>query len=179
MSSIWDQLLFNRDAIENGQYSSLFTGHFVHLSSFHLLMNLVGLLLITMINRSVILSIKGAFIVGFLCLWTGICVFLFNPEIHHYGGLSGVLHGLFFLAVALNRGYTRAEKILLISGLVVKIVLEQSGLNGSQFLASGERIAVDAHFYGFLAGVIVYLSQTSAARYKLTFNNNNEILKQP
>ena len=175
MSLVWDQWLFNRSEIENGHYTSLLTGHFVHLSSYHLLINLGGLLLILLINRSIVLSIKGVVAVGFLCLWTSIAVFLFDPGIRYYGGLSGVLHGLFFLAVMKNHIYTQAEKYLLTGGLVFKIALEQSGLFGSSLIADGLRIAVDAHLYGFLGGCTIYLFHTALARFQQTYSGNNQI----
>ncbi len=83
---------------------------------------------------------------------------LLNPNLDWYVGLSGVLHGL-AVAAAYNL-LTQKHRILsisLLSGLIIKLFLEQS--DGSPVSVSagliGGQVVVDAHFYGALIGAIV------------------------
>ena len=57
---VWTQSLdvnswaYNRDAIANGEYWRLITGHFIHLNNMHLLLNMLGVGLVLMLFDNVL-----------------------------------------------------------------------------------------------------------------------------
>jgi rhomboid family GlyGly-CTERM serine protease len=88
-----DLLRYERMAVLQGQYWRLLTGHFVHGSGQHLLLNAVGLGLIAALFpreypvRSWLLILASSIVtidLGFVLL---------EPQLQWYVGLSGVLHG--------------------------------------------------------------------------------------
>ncbi len=156
----WIQALrYDRDAIAGGELWRLLTAHFTHLGWRHLGMNLAGLFLIWALfgrllpNGAWLLGLLGTALVVSLGLWW------FDPGLHWYVGLSGVLHGLFMTGVLLSLylGY-RAEFLLLVL-ILGKLAWEQlyGPLPGSADFAGG-RVIVDAHLYGAVAGVLAAIA---------------------
>jgi len=148
-------LAYNRDALEAGQYWRLLTGHFVHLSMTHVLLNLAGLALV-------------AWIVGHAFSWqhwltiTAISIvaidagfWILYPELGWYVGMSGLLHGI--LAAGLVVGIAERERGSIVLGVLVlaKLIWEQTSgpLPGSES-SSGGAVIVDAHFYGAVGGLL-------------------------
>ncbi len=160
-----ESLIYSGHLIEQGQWWRLFTGHFVHLNAYHLLINLAGLACILMINRSFILGTQGVLTTCFLCLWVSAGLWLLNPDLAGYAGFSGVSHGLFIVAVTRQSLFPTGWKALLILTCVVKVVAEQIDLYSTSSLAMniGGKVMVDAHFYGLVGGCVVstfYLVKT-------------------
>lgn len=149
-------LLLSRNAVEQGEYYRLLSGHFTHLNSTHLAINLAGLALITWIHRATVWSRQGLIDSMLLALWISTLILMCNPEIQRYGGLSGILHGLFLLAVWQSRDYHPVIKGLLIAGVIAKVLAEQYGINLTQ-LNVGGRIAITAHLYGVLGAALLIL----------------------
>ena len=85
---------YQRDAIENGQYWRLVSGHLVHLGLGHLWPNLAALVIVAALFDGelrnadwwrVSLASAAAIDVG---------LYAFEPDVAWYVGLSGVLHGI-------------------------------------------------------------------------------------
>jgi rhomboid family GlyGly-CTERM serine protease len=94
-----------------------------------------------------------------LLLFLGIAVsaglFIFNPRLQWYAGLSGVLHGL-LAAGALRMVMNGKPTYLVLAGLlVIKLAYEHrfGPLPVSEMLVP-QRVIVDAHVYGAVAGVL-------------------------
>lgn len=147
-------LRYHRQAIAEGEIWRLVTGHLVHLNTAHLAGNLAGLAIIWLLvapalsANVALLMLFGAAIACDLGLW------IFNPELLWYVGLSGALHGL-LLAGALVLARQQRWTGLGIAALVIaKLLWEQ--VNGP--LPSSEAmiqnsVVVDAHLYGAIGGV--------------------------
>lgn len=162
-------LRFDRSAIHQGEFWRLFSGNFVHLGWSHLLLNLAGLAVIWMLYHR-LLSLRSWLVVVVVSgLSVGIGLWLLNPQLEWYVGLSGLLHGLFFAGAiaSLAAGY-RAEWLLLIV-MLGKLLWEQfvGPTPGTADLAGGP-VIVDAHLYGAIAGIICgiffYRAHMQAAR---------------
>ena len=145
------RLRYERDAVLGGEYWRLLTGHFVHGSPQHLLLNLGGLVLIAslfprdytwpgwlFILLCSMLVIDGGFV-------------FYEPQLTWYVGFSGVLHG------ALAAGaiaWWRNESTLLASALslilIGKLAWEQ--WHGALPLSGDLPVVVDAHLYGAIGG---------------------------
>lgn len=151
-------LRYERNGILAGEVWRILTGHFVHLTWSHLLLNLGGLALIWMLFGARLSQAHWGIVIAACALGVSAGLMLLNADLHWYVGLSGLLHGMFVAGAlgGLFSGY-RAEWLLL--GLVtVKLAWEQAvgALPGTEALAGGG-VIVDAHLYGAISGLVAAL----------------------
>jgi rhomboid family GlyGly-CTERM serine protease len=158
-------LIFDPTRISTDAYTllqttaTLFTRHFVHTNTVHLLVNLVGLSLIWMlygdyftpkqaVQKFSLLFLSLCFSSSFLTWWL-------SDSDAGFIGLSGVLHALFAWGVVQDIRLKIKTGYLLLLGLLLKIGQEQFYEN-SGFMANmiNAEVAVDAHLYGALAGLV-------------------------
>lgn len=106
-------LEFSRSAIADGELWRLLTGNLMHSNGWHLLMNVGGLLLATLLvghlfskRHFIGLALSNGLAVGVLIYWL-------NPEINYYVGLSGYLHGLFIYGALFGLSQSISLKKLL------------------------------------------------------------------
>jgi rhomboid family GlyGly-CTERM serine protease len=158
-------LRFDREAIAEGQWYRLVTGHLVHLGWRHALLNGAGLLLLPLIAAED--TRWFSWLVRYLVLSIGIGLALFfgQPGLEWYVGMSGVLHGLFFLAVfplALKRDLLACVVLLLLVG---KAAWEHyhGPLHFSQAVL-GQPVIVAAHSYGIAIAMAYALVAAASAR---------------
>ncbi len=143
---------YERGPVLAGEYWRLLTGHLVHGGPAHLLLNMTGLGLIAALFARdytlrqwliVLLASVIAIDVGFV---------LFEPQLHWYVGLSGVLHGALAAgAVAWWRHETRFLALALTLVLIGKLAWEQ--WQGALPLSGDMTVIVDAHLYGAIGGL--------------------------
>ena len=146
---------FDRSMITTGEYWRLFTCHFLHLSSYHLIMNLLGLgMVIYILNLHESWLVHFIFIL-FNTLFVSFFLLFFAPDLQWYVGLSGILHGLFIFALYSSPHYSYWIKAVIYTSIVAKILWEYSPYydDMSSFDNIGGRVEYRAHFYGVLAGV--------------------------
>ena len=161
---VWTQSLdvnswaYNRDAIANGEYWRLITGHFIHLNNTHLLLNMLGVGLVLMLFDNVlaiwqwfVFLLASAFIISLL-------IYLNLPQVQAYVGLSGVIHTIYVLGTLqlLNQPKERNFAIILMLMVTLKLLTENVG-QGISFTADmiGGRVLYQAHLYGALAGLFL------------------------
>jgi rhomboid family GlyGly-CTERM serine protease len=90
------------------------------------------------------------------CLSVSLGILAFNPEYTRYAGLSGVIHGLIVVGLCTSCAHPRWLRATALLLLAVKITQEQSAnfhADGLQLLIPAA-IAVDAHLYGALTGLL-------------------------
>ncbi len=150
-----EALAWQRDAIADGQWGRILTAHLVHLGPTHLLFNLLGLAVIAELllegwRWQDLLSLMLASAVGTsLFLWVG------EPELRWYAGMSGALHGMW--AGAALAGWLRSRQWLA-AGALVALGVKLLALNGG----SGAMPVVPvAHVYGAAAGLLWALIRTA------------------
>lgn len=99
----------------------------VHLSTRHLLANLLGTLVVGALGRIAGLPARSALAWALAWPLTQLAL-LWRPALLHYGGLSGVLHAGVAIAawhlLRWRRGGERAVGLLLAVGLLAKLVTE-------------------------------------------------------
>ncbi len=160
-------LEYQREALQAGELWRLLSGQLIHLNPPHLLMNLAGLWLIWLL-----FFIREAPMVTCLyrlpaiLLLTALGLWLLNPEVTWYRGLSGALHGLLTLALLRQWRAQPTTHSLLLLLLIGKVVWEQASgpVPGSEAWISG-RVIVDSHLYGTAAGGIIWLLEHSRSLF--------------
>lgn len=153
-----EALRFERVPVLEGEWWRFVTGNLTHLGWSHLALNTVGLVMTWVFFAEEFSPFEW----GALLLLCGLAVtgglFIFNPELIWYVGLSGLLHGL-FIAGALQtfRGEPLFSGVLLL-GFAGKLTYEQlmGAMPGTADMAGGP-VVVDSHLYGAIAGTLLGL----------------------
>ncbi len=160
-------LEFNRQAITDGQWWRLLTGHWIHTNSWHLLMNLAGFVLILLLHGMYYSgkSLITLFIAGNVLI--GLALFWFSPDIQIYLGLSGFLHALLVCGCLIDIQRNWSSGWLILVATFGKVLWEQYR-GASQDVAAliGAEVAIDAHLYGALAGLLLFAGWFFAGQLK-------------
>jgi len=159
------QLEFSRQAIGHGEYWRLLSGHLGHTNWLHLLLNSLALFGVFLLHAPHYQHLWLRLL--FLGMTIGSCLYWFNPELAYYLGLSGILHGLLAWG-CIEDIYKRCYSglgILFVCGL--KVLMEQCyGANPATARLIEANIAIDAHLYGFLAGMVGAVFQLTSAKWR-------------
>ena len=157
---------YQRSLIEQGEYWRFITGHFVHVGPEHLVVNLLGAVFILMLNWRWMASRSGLAATLFLAIWVSTGLWFLNPEVKGYSGFSGILYGLFVIAVITQRLYTPFWKTGLVTLACLKVFLEQASLFETREIGLnvGAPVVYDAHLYGLMGGLMSVLAMTLSTR---------------
>lgn len=135
------------------------TAAFVHFSPLHLAANLLATAVVVAWGRiaRVPTAVAGAWLLAWPLLHLAL---LAQPQLRHYGGLSGVLHaGVAVVTVWLlvhARGARRSIALIVLSGLAVKIVTETPWRLELQAAPGwGVAVAPLAHLAGAALGLLL------------------------
>ena len=136
----------------------LWTAAFVHLSPQHLQANLLGCAVVAVFGG--VAGVPRSALWAWLAAWplTHAALAL-QPQLLHYGGLSGLLHaGVAVAASQLawrEQGHRRLIGWAVLAGLAAKLLGEQAWLGPTQLVAGWDiRIAPIAHLSGAIAGLL-------------------------
>jgi rhomboid family GlyGly-CTERM serine protease len=157
-ASVEPLLQFDRSALAQGEYWRLFSAHLIHTNRWHLLMNLAALAVIFLMHvphytaqRILYLLVAGLGLIG-LAIW------LWSPAISYYLGLSGWLHALLVWGACQDIQRHWSSGWLILAGVAAKIGWEQWQGASQQLITLIEAdVATDAHFYGAVTGLLLYL----------------------
>ncbi|UTF60152.1 rhombosortase [Gilvimarinus sp. DA14] len=150
-------LEYQRAALDDGQLWRLFSAHIVHLNLIHSAMNAAALLLILFWAGAERQPVSIAVSALFCALFISVCLYVWQPQVSYYVGLSGVLHGLlvFLLAPICTRNDPVGWAVILALG--VKLCYERiipGGHSATEVLIAGPVLSV-AHLYGALGGAVL------------------------
>ncbi len=152
-----DWLQYAKPEIETGQWWRLLTGNLIHLNWRHFAMNALALIVIYLLFPNLLKS-TGLFLVFLLSsLSVTLGLWMFNPSIYWYVGLSGALHGILMTLLILDFVASKnVLNIVLLILVIAKLVWENlmGPLPGIESTAGGP-VVVEAHFYGSLGGAII------------------------
>ena len=151
-----DLLAYNRSLIETYELWRLITGHLLHTNTAHLLLNLLGFGLLWALHGDYYTPKKITIFLLLCGISTSIGIYYFSTHIIWYVGLSGVLHGLFVWGACFDVVKKEQTGWLLLIGVAVKICYEQFG-GSTKDIADliGASVAVDAHLYGAVSGLLL------------------------
>lgn len=150
---------FDRSAIYDGEWWRVLTGHLFHTNTWHLLMNLGGYVLIMLLhgayysNRRFVLNL----LLGNLLI--GLALLCWSPDISVYVGLSGWLHALLVCGCCIDIERHWSSGWLILIAVFGKVLWEQwQGASNEVVTLIGADVATDAHLYGALVGLLLYLT---------------------
>jgi rhomboid family GlyGly-CTERM serine protease len=149
-------LRYEREAVLQGEYWRLVTGHLVHGTPLHLLLNAAGLGLIAALFTDDY-SWRAWLLIALFSLIAIDAGFVFwEPQLVWYVGLSGVLHGALAAgAVAWWRFESKLLALVLSAIFAGKLAWEQ--WHGALPLSGDLPVVVDAHLYGAIGGLVAGL----------------------
>lgn len=153
---------YARTEMENGQWLRLVSGHFAHGNVAHALMNGVGLLLATVLAPTWMNRWPGLVLLSVMNLALGLVIYIAEPDVVIYRGLSGTLHGWVLLAVIMSPQFRPVWKCFMVLLIVGKVGWEQRVGHGSStpaYLGNLEgSVLTEAHAYGATIGLFVALT---------------------
>lgn len=144
-------LRYDRAALADGEWWRLLTAHFIHLTFRHAALDLAGLALLWALFARDLSPGRWAIVVLTAAAAIDCGLWLLDPAVVWYLGISGVLHGALAAGafVRLRRG--EVEGWLLAGLLLAKLVYEQ--IHGAMPFSGDMPVTVDAHLYGTLGGL--------------------------
>jgi len=148
-------LQFDRSLIEQGEFWRILTGNLIHYNFEHLWMNLAGLALGMYLLAFRYSLIYWFIMVIFCSIAVGVGLYFFDTNMRYYVGLSGALHGILVAGAITEYFYNKTTSVLLLLFIVCKLAYEQFIGPLSVPLSSGTSVAVNAHLYGAISGVLI------------------------
>ncbi len=129
-------------------------------------MNL-GALLLTLMLHQLYYSLKSfAFLLLAGCVGISVLLYQFSPDIQIYVGLSGWLHCFITVGALLDINHKIQSGWLILFGVFAKVAYEQCQGPDAELAALIEaNVAIDAHLYGVICGLLlglVFVYATSA-----------------
>ena len=156
---------WQRDAIETGEYWRLVSGHLVHLGLGHLWPNLAALAIIGLLFEGVFSNLDWVRIGAASAAAIDAGLYVLNPDVSWYVGLSGVLHG--YVAAGALALILRGERlgVVLAVGVAGKLLFEQV-VGPVPFTAAsvGGPVVVAAHLYGVVGALLAEAAVAVARR---------------
>ncbi len=158
-------LQYQRSALEQGQLWRTISGHLLHANHWHLLLNLAGLLLVLLLHGRYF-SVRQLLLQWLVyALAISALLYLFSTNIHSYVGLSGVLHAMLTLGAIKDVQQRDHSGNLLLAGLIAKVAYEQwQGPDAELARLIGADVAIDAHLYGVITGLLLALALQAGKR---------------
>ncbi len=157
---------FDRVLVEQGSLWLLFSGHIVHLSWTHWLLNMAGLAIVAIFfsKHASVIQWLLVTLISASVLSAGLWWWL--TDIRYYVGLSGILHGLFIYGALREIRFYPLSGYVLVAVLLAKLCWEFffGALPGSEDVAGG-RVLTEAHLLGAVGGVSVWLLEKLTSRW--------------
>ncbi len=148
---IHEYLIWDRAAIEKGQWWRVLTGNITHTNVIHMLMNLSALWILAVLHKMYYQDKTWILLTGIMMPVIGLLMF-FTPY-SSYAGLSGVLHGLFAFGIIRDIQYKQPLGYLLLVLFLGKLLAELWTLDTSYSASLIEaQVAYQAHWIGALIG---------------------------
>jgi rhomboid family GlyGly-CTERM serine protease len=146
---------YERDAIGNGEYWRLATGHLVHLGFGHLWPNLLALIIVGMLLEGVYRNADWWRVTLASAAAIDLGLYYLEPSVAWYVGLSGVLHGCVAGGAIALLAQRQTLGGVLALGLSAKLLFEQV-VGPVPFTAEsvGGPVVVSAHLYGAIGGLL-------------------------
>ncbi|MGH8445665.1 MAG: rhombosortase [Solimonas sp.] len=146
---------YDRALIGQGQWWRLVTGSLVHLGWYHLMLNEIGIAVLVLLCPQPLPGLVWARRLFVLALGMGLCLYAFVPQLTHYVGMSGVIHGLFVLGLLpqlLKRDWIAGVCLAYLLGKLGWEII--TGTPVSDEAAIGGHVVTESHLYGAITAFV-------------------------
>ncbi|WP_252736115.1 rhombosortase [Aestuariibacter sp. A3R04] len=151
-------LAYDRYAIQGFETWRLLSANLVHTNGYHLLLNITALFLLTLLHGAHYHIRRFIKLFVWCAILTSLCIYCFSPHLIWYAGLSGALHGVFVWGACMDIRAGYKSGWLLLAGVTMKIFYEQRYGSAEDIEALiNAAVAIDAHLYGGMAGLMFFL----------------------
>lgn len=166
-NAVLTALALTPERVHQGAIWQLLSAHLVHFSFSHAAMNIAAFLLATYVLHPTLSNAQVVYCIVPLSFALGLLLYFYNPDYSPYAGFSGTLHGYLIVALCRSDKFTLGVKAIVLACLALKIGYEQSALFTPSELQQriGAEVAVDAHLYGALLGLLFALFFAGHHRY--------------
>ena len=145
-------LVLDRQALAQGEYWRLITGHWVHSDIEHAIWNVLAMaLLVHLTARDAWWAFLGAFLLAMFSI--NVWFLAINSTLLFYCGLSGILNAAFVIALESLWRQTGSRLVWLIGLAAVAKMLFELTLGYSLFTQTAWQSVPQAHVIGFLSGL--------------------------
>jgi rhomboid family GlyGly-CTERM serine protease len=146
---------YEREALENGEYWRLVSGHLVHLGAGHLWPNVAALAIVGLLFEDVFRNADWWRVSAASAAAIDLGLYALQPGVTWYVGLSGVLHGMVAAGAVVLLLRRQFVGVVLAIGLAAKLAFEQL-IGPMPFTAEsvGAPVVVAAHLYGAVGGLL-------------------------
>jgi rhomboid family GlyGly-CTERM serine protease len=149
--------VYQRQLIAQGEIWRLISGHLFHTNGYHLLLNLAALILLWLLHGNFYTIKHYSLLFLFCALGCSIGIYVFEPSLDQYVGLSGILHGIFVWGALMDIRAKDNTGYLLLIGVVSKIVHEQLyGASSDLSELINASVAINAHLWGAISGALFF-----------------------
>ncbi|MEX2964774.1 rhombosortase [Microbulbifer sp. TYP-18] len=160
-SNFSSALVFDRNAIFDGEIWRIITGHLVHFSTTHLTFNLFAFLVLGYVMENK--KYPNPYIFYFsLSMIISICLLIFKPHMNYYGGLSGIAYGILYYCALMGIKEARPWQTICLFAVFfvpIKIAVEIY-INASPLPSGSGKLFIPmqtSHISGCLVAIIFYL----------------------
>ena len=149
-------LAWQRPAIERGQWWRMLSGHFVHFTTYHAVMNSLGLMLLAYFLLWRMPFVQFAINLLLLPVVISLGLIVSDPNLTEYRGFSGTFYGLLIAGLVVDLPYNRLVSTVGIILLLGKVVYEQLPGFDDQYLIEqiGAAVSTDAHLIGVVTALV-------------------------
>jgi rhomboid family GlyGly-CTERM serine protease len=158
-----DNLVYSREAIEQGELWSLISGHWVHSDRQHAVWNIAALLILgSLFERTLRHRLFTDLLLAslLLSLWIGILM----PELQAYCGLSGILNTLLVSGCLALWQQLRSPTLLLIPALAFFKSLFELYHHQAIFTQTAWPSVPEAHLVGMAIGLLLFFLRSNLER---------------
>ena len=155
------ELIFQRQAIAEGEIWRIVTGNWVHTNIPHLIMNIVGLWLLWMLFNETLKPFMFYLSLFITNISIGLALLLLNPELFWYAGLSGSLYGLYIIGASIalmHKDYIGSIPLFIIIPTKLVMDLTQNDLTGFSEKLINAPVSTEAHMYGVIAALAISIT---------------------
>lgn len=156
VETLTEALRFQPDLFQSGELWRMVTGHFVHESWPHLMVSAVLIMMVHLLFGHIFRGSGLVLLVLLVAIGISLGLSL-APQAAYYVGMSGLLYGLMVFGAcrAIEKGMLTGYLVMLT--LFCKFAISQIiGPNRAMEQFIGLPVAVDAHHYGVITGLVCW-----------------------
>jgi rhomboid family GlyGly-CTERM serine protease len=167
-------LRYDRAAVAAGEWWRLFSGNLVHLGWWHLVFNVLSLVLLVLLCPDRLSPLEWLRRVVIIGTGMSLCLYWLSPGLQTYVGLSGLVYGLFVLG--LGRQALHGDEIGIACLLFVLVRIGWELFNGASATETellGGGVVAESHLYGVLCALLYAAARVAVSRTWAKFNKQS------